>query len=118
MGIEESGEIEEASFAEDSENETEKTEGIRVSSRVPLQDQPASREKSMRKKRGRKSRKIEVEESMITSPVYSQGKSATEEKGLEAKAEQKKSPSAPVTTEKLVSKKDTEVEEKWLEAEG
>jgi HSP20 family protein len=118
MGIEESGEIEEASFAKDSENEAEKTKEIRISSRAPLQNQPASREKPVKKKGGRKSKKIEVEEGMVTSPVYSQGKSTVEEKGLEAKAGQKNPPFAPVATENLVGKKDTGVEEKWLETEG
>lgn len=118
MGVEESGEIEETSFTEDSENETEKTKEIKTSSRVPLQEQPATREKPAKKKRGRKSKKIEVEEDMTTSPVYSRGKPTAEEKGLEAKAEQKKSPFAPVATEDLIDKKDVEVEEKWLETEG
>ena len=118
MGIEESGEIEETSFTEESENEMEKTEETRVSSRAPLQGQPVSKEKPAKKKRTQKSRKIEIEEDMTTSPVYSQDKSAAEEKELKTKTGQKKSPFASVTTETLAGKKNIEVEEKWLEAEG
>jgi HSP20 family protein len=135
MGIEETGEIEEASFAEDSQNETEEPEETTVSSRVFLRSQPASEEtevsssapfrgksaseeKPARKKRTRKPRKIEVGEDTAASPAPSRGRPTVEEQLIEAKAEQKKPSFTPVTTKTLAGKKNIEVEEKWLEAEG
>ncbi|HUW71960.1 MAG TPA: Hsp20/alpha crystallin family protein [Candidatus Humimicrobiaceae bacterium] len=135
MGIEESGEIEESSFAEDPESKTEEAEKTTASSSVSFRGKSASEEKPVRKKRARKPKKIEVEEAVTSSPASlkgksavgeaaaislasPQGRSAVEEQLMKVKAEQKKSSFAPVETETPASKKNIEVEEKWLEAEG
>ena len=119
MGIEESGEIEETSLAEGSENKTEEAEETTVSFPASLRGEPAGQEKPVKKRKSRKPKKIAVEEAMAVSPVSSRSKSTVEEKLLEAKTEQQKKPSfTPLATEPLAGKKNIEVEEKWLEAEG
>lgn len=135
MGIEESGEIEETSLAEDAENETEEIKKATVSSSVSLETKPANGRKTTRKKRNRKSKKIEIgedttstpvslknepvaQETMTVSPVSPPSRSSAGERLMEVKAEQKKSSFIPNNTERPESKKKIEVEEKWLEAEG
>jgi HSP20 family molecular chaperone IbpA len=118
MGIEESGEIEETSFAEESENETEGAKEITPSSVALSRDKPTAEEKTVRNKKIRKPRKIEVGEDTDISPVSSRDRSTVEEQLMKTKIEQKKPSFAPLTTEALTGKKNIEAEEKWLEAEG
>jgi HSP20 family protein len=118
MGIEESGEIEEVSFAEDSETEKKREKEAPVSPSVSLRAKVVSEEKPVRKRRSRKTKKIAVEEAMAASPVSPPERATAEEKLAETKVEQKKPPFVPAVTETLTDEKDTEVEERWLETEG
>lgn len=118
MGIEESGEIEEVSFAEDSESEEEKMKEAAVSSSISLKSKPATEEKPVKKKRGRKSKKIEVEEAAAIPSDAVQNKPSIEEKLMGTKAEQKKPSFTPTITETPIGKKNIEVEEEWLQPEG
>jgi HSP20 family protein len=117
MGIEEAEKIEESSFADDSENEPKKTEETKVSS-VNSKGKAVAEEKPAKKRRARKSKKIEVEEDTSLSSAASLSRPTAEEKLRETSVEQEKPSFVPITTEPLSDKKNAEPEEKWLEAEG
>lgn len=118
MGIEESGEIEEVSFAEDSKSKEGEVRETTVFPSASLKSKSATEEKPVRKKRGRKSKKIEVEETTAIPSNVVQNKPSIEEKLMGAKAEQKKPSFTSIATETPTGKKNIEVEEEWLEPKG